>query len=315
MKIITSDAEDHLLNFIESFSARDKSDQKGLLAQYFELSNARAKLSDTAVPDDIAQDIEKLNQRVEAFVEELREKLADLRNLYCYVFRDGSVLILAKPEDDEQKQALDVFYRHQRAHLSHGHCDYMDAAGSGHTFRKLANDKLTGARRMQAYELMCRQERLASIPARRKLRDKPLVMLVEDDSFTAYYTSRLIYEYFETMHVKTGEDAIINYIEESPDAVCMDVHLPGISGHETLNALKAIDARAHVIMLTVDTVRNNVVNAARNGAASYIRKPVKASKLIHNLRKSPFIPQGPVPIDSELQKSRADSLTELEDQR
>ena len=55
-------------------------------------------------------------------------------------------------------------------------------------------------------------------------------------------------------------------------------------------------------MLTVDTVGNNVVNAARNDAASYIRKPVKASKLFHNLRKSPFILQGPVPLDSEPQK-------------
>ena len=315
MKIIRDEAEDHFLTFLESFSACEKSDQKGLLAQYFELSNARAKLSGTAAPADIAQNIEKLNKRVKAFLDQMRKQLTDLHNLYCYIFRDGSVLILARPEDDTRKQALDVFYRHQRTHLHQEHCDYMDAAGNGHALRKLANDKLMGAKRMQALELMCKQERLASIPARRRLRDKPLVMLVEDDSFTAYYTSRLIHEYFETVHVKTGEDAIINYIEEAPDAVCMDVHLPGISGHETLNALKTIDARAHVIMLTVDTVRNNVVNAARNGAASYIKKPVKASKLIHNLRKSPFIPQGPVPIDSAPQKYHCDSLSELEDQR
>ena len=65
------------------------------------------------------QDIARLNQRVETFLAGMRGALAGLRNLYCYVFRDGTALILANPDNDTQKQALDVFYCQQCAYLAH----------------------------------------------------------------------------------------------------------------------------------------------------------------------------------------------------
>ena len=47
MKIITEDPEDHFLQFLETFSQRERSDQQGLLIQYYDLFNARARLNDT----------------------------------------------------------------------------------------------------------------------------------------------------------------------------------------------------------------------------------------------------------------------------
>lgn len=91
------------------------------------------------------------------------------------------------------------------------------------------------------------------------------------------------------MVARTGEEAILKYIEYAPDAVFLDIHLPGINGHQALQALKAADSEAFVVMLSVDTAKASIMAASENGAVSYLKKPFSRERVLNTLRLSPFI--------------------------
>jgi DNA-binding response OmpR family regulator len=115
------------------------------------------------------------------------------------------------------------------------------------------------------------------------------VLLVEDDRFTASFAANILNKDYDLVHSKTGEDAIIAYVEHAPDIVLLDIHLPGLNGHETLRAIKKADGDAAIIMLSVDTVKQNIVGAAQGGAITFLKKPFSKDRLLAAILKSPHI--------------------------
>jgi two-component system response regulator AtoC len=61
--------------------------------------------------------------------------------------------------------------------------------------------------------------------------------------------------------------------QEAPDAVLLDVMMPGLDGLATLRALKASRPEAQVIMLSGRNQVSTIVEAVRLGAADYVVKP------------------------------------------
>ncbi len=126
------------------------------------------------------------------------------------------------------------------------------------------------------------------MPLRRIKRDEPIILVVEDDRFTATYISGFLKE-FDLIVARSGEEAVLKYIEYAPDAVFLDIHLPGINGHQTLQAIKCADPDAFVVMLSVDTAKSSIMSASENGAVSYLKKPFSRERVLNTLRLSPFI--------------------------
>ena len=86
--------------------------------------------------------------------------------------------------------------------------------------------------------MMADSNKVASIDIRRDRHEDPVVMMVEDDRFTATYAANIISKDFDLILAKSGEEAIALYIEHCPDIVFLDIHLPGLSGLDTLVAIK-----------------------------------------------------------------------------
>jgi two-component system response regulator AtoC len=61
--------------------------------------------------------------------------------------------------------------------------------------------------------------------------------------------------------------------EDAPDAVLLDVMMPGLDGLATLRALKTLRPEAQVIMLSGRNQASTIVEAVRLGAADYVVKP------------------------------------------
>jgi DNA-binding NtrC family response regulator len=59
-----------------------------------------------------------------------------------------------------------------------------------------------------------------------------------------------------------------------------DIHLPGLDGHETLNAIRKADPAAYVVMLSVDAVKTNIVEASKGGASGFLKKPFTKDRMI-----------------------------------
>ena len=88
--------------------------------------------------------------------------------------------------------------------------------------------------------------------------------------------------------------------EKNFDLVCLDIMLPGRSGHEVLkemrkiereNGLRGVDA-AKVVMVTTLDDSENIMEALVNGKCEgYITKPVSRVRLEEQLRYLHLIPQ------------------------
>lgn len=55
---------------------------------------------------------------------------------------------------------------------------------------------------------------------------------------------------YQVIQAPNGIEAVKLYRQEHPDAMLLDVSMPGQDGLETLGQIKAIDPRARVAMLT-----------------------------------------------------------------
>ena len=79
-----------------------------------------------------------------------------------------------------------------------------------------------------------------------------------------------------------GDSALARIREVHPDAVLLDIEMPGRNGHEVLAALKSDDAVKDipVVFLTGHTGTKEMVAGLRAGAHDYLKKPFEATELI-----------------------------------
>ena len=76
------------------------------------------------------------------------------------------------------------------------------------------------------------------------LRDKPLILLVEDQSdLRQMYAEQLVLSGFEVIEAGNGADAISHTATHAPDVVLMDLSLPVMDGWEATRRLKTMRAR------------------------------------------------------------------------
>lgn len=104
-------------------------------------------------------------------------------------------------------------------------------------------------------------------------------------------------EGFSVDLVGSGEDALTRARETSPDAIVLDLMLPGIDGREVCRRLKA-DEHTHdipIVMLTARSEESDMVAGLETGADDYVTKPfspaVLTARLQAVLRRRP--PQEP----------------------
>jgi two-component system, NarL family, nitrate/nitrite response regulator NarL len=69
-----------------------------------------------------------------------------------------------------------------------------------------------------------------------------------------------------------------------PDLILLDLNLRGLSGMDTLRALKAADLDARVIILTVSDSEEDVVAALRLGADGYLLKDMEPEEVLESLK-------------------------------
>jgi two-component system, OmpR family, response regulator VicR len=110
------------------------------------------------------------------------------------------------------------------------------------------------------------------------------ILIVEDDDSIADFLRITLESYgFRVWRAAHGADAIPLFIREDPDAVLLDLNLPGLDGTEIL---KQIRAKSEVPVLVV-SVRNDEVDkvcALELGADDYITKPFSARELVARVK-------------------------------
>jgi len=89
--------------------------------------------------------------------------------------------------------------------------------------------------------------------------------------------------------IKTVWDAAEGYAalemaaEHKPDVVLLDINLPHISGLELLAKLKAAHPEMHVIVVSVESKPETLVQAHELGADAYVLKHLPRAKVLQML--------------------------------
>lgn len=290
MKIVQDSAEHHFLTFLDKLRA----EAAGWTGMRFAFSERLEHADIISMPAHIPGKLHKLKRESEAFVTELAARAAPFERAGAIIYRfaDSDVILLAAPASDSERETLNAIFADMAAKAGPRLSQQVNLAKDIYTYQKLADSKFLAARRVKAYEEMADANRVQSIGLRRDRRGEGMVLLVEDDRFTAAFAANMLNKDYEFIQAKTGEEAITAYIEHAPDVVLLDIHLPGLSGIETLMCLRKIDPDSAIYMLSVDTVKQNIVASSQFGALGFLKKPFAKDRLLAAVAASPHIKSG-----------------------
>lgn len=106
------------------------------------------------------------------------------------------------------------------------------------------------------------------------------VLIVDDEQSVTEHVSRALKSKgLETFLALNGEEAVKIYGREKPDFVILDLFMPKMDGFQTMSAIKKIDAKARVFMITAESGEDYLKKAETLGAVGYVLKPLAAERL------------------------------------
>ena len=114
-----------------------------------------------------------------------------------------------------------------------------------------------------------------------KEKDRPLVLIVEDNSDLRQYISRNLAGNYRTVETENGKFGLQKAIESIPDLVISDLMMPEMDGMEMCERLKSDHRTSHIplILLTAKAARDSKIESLEKGADDYILKPFDAEVL------------------------------------
>lgn len=140
------------------------------------------------------------------------------------------------------------------------------------------------------------------------------ILLVDDDPGAIQLMGRILAEVGKLRFATNGKDALRLARESAPDLILLDAEMPGMSGFELLRTLKAESPLADVpvIFITSHSEAGFEVSALDMGAADFIAKPLKSSRVLARVRTQLRMKH----MADELRRTAAtDSLTGVANRR
>jgi CheY-like chemotaxis protein len=107
----------------------------------------------------------------------------------------------------------------------------------------------------------------------------PRILMVDDDEGMRSVIRESLSSSYEIMATSVPETALAKVLELKPDAVLLDLSMPGMSGIELCQALSSLRLTQHIpIFISGDDARNKAY-CKNLGAFEYFTKPIDVAKL------------------------------------
>jgi DNA-binding response OmpR family regulator len=114
---------------------------------------------------------------------------------------------------------------------------------------------------------------------------KAHLLLVDDEPNILFTLTRTLNPLYTVTAVGSGEEALELVSKKSFDLVLLDIHLPGISGLEALEAIERQQPQTAIIMLTGFSTVDSAVQAMRKGAINYLQKPASKAQILESVKE------------------------------
>lgn len=112
-------------------------------------------------------------------------------------------------------------------------------------------------------------------------------VLAVDDDIVLLKTIEMILKEDYTVDLASSGEMAMEILRKGrlPDAILLDVDMPGLDGYQMMEKIKETDAYRYIpiIYLTALTDTDHEVRGIRLGAADYIRKPFEKENLLARL--------------------------------
>jgi two-component system nitrogen regulation response regulator GlnG len=106
------------------------------------------------------------------------------------------------------------------------------------------------------------------------------ILIVDDEDSVRYSFRKLFREPGCTIiEAANGLDALSVIKKEKPDLVLMDIEMPGLSGLDAIQRVKASHPQLPVIIITAFGTTERVIAAMKYGAFEYLEKPFDVARL------------------------------------
>ena len=110
------------------------------------------------------------------------------------------------------------------------------------------------------------------------------VLVVEDDEKSRRLLVDVLgFHGYEVFATSSGEDGLSHALESWPDAVLLDIQLPGINGFQVLAKLRAMGTRVPVVAVTASVMDHDRRRIMDEGFDAYVPKPVNIRELLATL--------------------------------
>lgn len=116
------------------------------------------------------------------------------------------------------------------------------------------------------------------------------LLVVDDNEINRMLAKKLLSKFdFNVVTVDSGLKAIELLKSKDFDVVLMDIHMPGMSGYETAQSLRAMDdiyfKEVPIIALTASIMMDELKTIRDFGMTDYQIKPFKSEELFQKISK------------------------------
>ena len=114
------------------------------------------------------------------------------------------------------------------------------------------------------------------------------IVLIVEDSPAMQRTLRRLFEADDLSVTIAGDGpaGLQSFRAAEPDAVVLDLKLPGISGKELCREFKALSANVPIVVLSANTDTKDKVLLLELGADDYVTKPFSPKELLARVRRA-----------------------------
>ena len=103
----------------------------------------------------------------------------------------------------------------------------------------------------------------------------PTLLLVDDEPAIRHAFQKAFRDAFALRTAGTAAEAVAAFATAKPDVIILDVRLPDATGLETYHALRRLDARVPIILITGHGTTDLAIEAMKHGAFDYLSKPLE----------------------------------------